>query len=331
MARFFPPWKVTWDVWQAALRPDILGHCGGRTAVPCGRMSFGTQVPGVQGPVSSPGAQGGGGGGVIPHLLSFVASAMAIAQLTQLHISIPASGVPPGQVPAECFPGGTSLQGPTSPHRVLFASNVMVLGDAQPPVHSPDIVIHEPLRPEVIEEDVMDTGGVGTDTSAPIIPPPPGFRQFSWPHEDWKVGGDPSLFTFAEELPGWFPWSSAGLPVDLPSLPLSPITPNSVDDSVTAHMGSSREESNTPSEVVVVVPPIWDVLPDVTDVTDAEVLADSPLPTAEGLFCGFAVGTSRFSPAGRDRTWGSTLSKQGSSMAAGSGGPIPVRTVVVYT
>ena len=44
---------------------------------------------------------------------------------------------------------------------------------------SPDIVIHEPLRPEVIEDDVMDTGGVATDTSAPIIPPPPGFRHFS--------------------------------------------------------------------------------------------------------------------------------------------------------
>ena len=102
VASFFPPWTVTWDIWQAALRPDISGHCGGRTAVPCGRMSFGTQVPGVQGPVSAPGAQGGGGG-VIPRLLSFVARAMAIAQLTQLHIFIPASGVPPGQVPAECF------------------------------------------------------------------------------------------------------------------------------------------------------------------------------------------------------------------------------------
>ena len=48
----------------------------------------------------------------------------------------------------------------------------------------------------------MDTGGGTTDTSAPIIPPLPGFRQFSWSHEDWKVGGDLSLFTFTKELPG---------------------------------------------------------------------------------------------------------------------------------
>ena len=73
-----------------------------------------------------------------------------------------------------------------------------------------------------------------TDMSAPIIPPPPGFRQFSWPREDWKAGGDPSLFTFTKELPGWFPWSSVELPVDLPSLPLLPIGPDSLDDSVTA-------------------------------------------------------------------------------------------------
>ena len=29
---------------------------------------------------------------------------MAIAQLTHLHISIPASGAPPGEVPEDCFP-----------------------------------------------------------------------------------------------------------------------------------------------------------------------------------------------------------------------------------
>ena len=66
--------------------------------------------------------------GVIPRLLSFVDRAMAIAQLTQLNILIPASGVPPGQVPAECFPGGTSARELTSPRRVSFASDVTVLG-----------------------------------------------------------------------------------------------------------------------------------------------------------------------------------------------------------
>ena len=71
-------------------------------------------------------------------LLSFVGRAMAIAQLTQLRISIPASGAPSGQVPANCFPGGAPSQDMTSSRRVSFASSVTVLGDAPPPVRSPD-------------------------------------------------------------------------------------------------------------------------------------------------------------------------------------------------
>ena len=43
--------------------------------------------------------------GVVSRLLSCVGWAMAIARLTHLRISIPSSGAPPGQVPAECFPG----------------------------------------------------------------------------------------------------------------------------------------------------------------------------------------------------------------------------------
>ena len=119
-----------------------------------------------------------------------------------------------------------------------------------------------------------------TDTPPTIIPPPPGFSQFSWSFEDWSVGDEPSIFTFTEELPGWFPGISGGLPVDMSSPPLSPIVPDSSDDSVSAIMGSSREESITPSEVIVIGPSVGDVLP---VATDAEIQADSPLPTVEGL------------------------------------------------
>ena len=101
---------------------------------------------------------------MLPSLLSFVVRAMAIAQLTQLHISIPASGAPPGQVPAECFPGGASSQGLTSSRRVSFASSVTVLGDAPPPVHTLESSAQELLRSAVAEEDEMDTEGGTTDT-----------------------------------------------------------------------------------------------------------------------------------------------------------------------
>ena len=59
-----------------------------------------------------------------------------------------------------------------------FSSSVTVLGDAPPPVHSPESGVQELLHSAVAEEDAMDTGGGATDTtdtSAPIIPPPPVF------------------------------------------------------------------------------------------------------------------------------------------------------------
>ena len=84
------------------------------------------------------------------------------------------------------------------------------------------------------------------------------------------MGDDPSVFTFTKELPGWFPWNSGGLPVDMPSLPLSPIVPDSLDDS-------------------------GDVLP---ELTDAEILADSPLPTAEGLLADLLWAPAATQPQG---------------------------------
>ena len=133
---------------------------------------------------------------------------MAIAQLTQLRISIPASGAPPGLVPADCYPGGVPSQDLPSSRRVSFAKDVTVLGDAPPPARS------------------------------------------------------------------------GGRPVIVPSLPLSPIAPDSADDSVTATMGSSRDESIFLLEVGVIVPPVGDVRS--VPMAD-ELRAVSPLPSVEGL------------------------------------------------
>ena len=105
VAQFFPPWTVTRDIWHAAFRPDMSGvavdallfHEAGRRLVHCYRV--------YKDPFPHPALQEG----VIPRLLSCVCRAMAIARLTHLKISIPSSGAPPGQVPAECFPGGRPL------------------------------------------------------------------------------------------------------------------------------------------------------------------------------------------------------------------------------
>ena len=65
--------------------------------------------------------------GVIPRLLSCVCRAMAIARLTHLRLSIPSSGAPPGQVPAECFPDAVAPVTPPLPRRVSFAEEVTTL------------------------------------------------------------------------------------------------------------------------------------------------------------------------------------------------------------
>ena len=104
-----------------------------------------------------------------------------------------------------------------------------MLGGVHAPVHSPDIVLCEPIHPDVIKDDDMITEAVVPDASVAIVLPTPGFRKFSWPREDWMVGDDPSLNTVVEELPGWSLWSAGGLPVVLPS---PPIVLDSSDDSV---------------------------------------------------------------------------------------------------
>ena len=184
--------------------------------------------------------------------------------------------------------GGASSRGLTSPHRVSFTSDVTVLGGVPPLDNPTDIELHNPLCPEIVDDDEMDTVCATTNITAPIVRPPLGFRQFSWPREEWSGGVEPSLFDFAKELPGWFPWKNVEQPVDPPSLlPVWPILQSSLDDSVIANVGSSREEYNTPSETVVVTQPVGDALP---VETDSMALLDSPSPDAVGTFSKLPTG-----------------------------------------
>ena len=66
----------------------------------------------------------------------------------------------------------------------------------------------------------------------------------------------------------------------MPSLPVSPIIPDSSDDSVTAIRIILERNRSLRRRWVVIEPPVEDVRP---VPTDAEPLAHSPLPTAEGL------------------------------------------------
>ena len=76
---------------------------------------------------------------------------------------------------------------------------------------------------------------------------------------------------------------------------MSPTLPDSLNDSVIANMGLSREKSNTPSEAVVVAQPVGDAL---SGEMDVEALTDSPLPDVEGQLSDLPLTPVAASPQG---------------------------------
>ena len=124
LGKFFPPRTVPRDIWQTVLRPDVSGvavdvrlfHESG-----C-RMVHKYRV--YRDPFPHPALRGR----VMNKLLALVARAMAIAELTQLHITIPAAGSGGEPVLEECFPSIPLPRVSAVPCRVSFASEVAVLG-----------------------------------------------------------------------------------------------------------------------------------------------------------------------------------------------------------
>ena len=88
--------------------------------------------------------------GVIPRLLSCVGS--------HLRISIPSSGAPPGQMPAECIPNETAPVSQSRRRRMSFADEVTMLSTDDSPELSQ--LIPPLILPVVVEEGtlVAETG-----------------------------------------------------------------------------------------------------------------------------------------------------------------------------
>ena len=199
VAKFFPPWTVTRDVWLAALRPDVSGvavdallfHEAGRRLVHRYRV--------YKDPFPHPALRDG----VIPRLLSCVVRAMAIARLTHLRISFPSSG----SGAAGVFPGEDGSRPAVSlPHVVcviLEAEDTPEDTQSVPPLILP-VVVEEtevliletgvpPLTLPVVEDIYYDTPAsemVPMMTTPPesSLPPPPRFAPFVFPEND--VGMD---------------------------------------------------------------------------------------------------------------------------------------------
>ena len=194
VARSFPPWTVTRDIWHAAICPDVSGvavdallfHEAARRLVHRYRV--------YKDPFPHPALRDS----VIPRLLSCVCRATTIARLTHLKISIPSSGAPPGQVPAECFPWSVMP-------RVSFADEVTMLGEEDSPECSP---VFPPLILPVVVEEVVDVPALPSlilpvveefNSGAPVatrvdlvpfatvsgLPPPPGFSPMCLAGRRW--------------------------------------------------------------------------------------------------------------------------------------------------
>ena len=73
--------------------------------------------------------------------------------------------------------------------------------------------------------------------------------------------------------------------MDPPSLPISPVLRDSLDDSIPANVGSSREDSNTTSEDVVAALTVVDTL-SVGMGSGPDVMLNLSSPEAHGPFSG---------------------------------------------
>ena len=306
VAKFFPPWTVTQDVWLAALRPDVSGvavdallfHEAGRRLVHRYRV--------YKDPFPHPALHDG----VIPRLLSCVVRAMAITRLTHLRISISSSGAPPGQVPPECFPGKTAPVQQCR-RRVSFADEIIIL-DAEdtpedpqlvPPLILPvivkemEVLISEtgvpPLTLPVVEDISYDTPAsemVPMTTTPPesSLPPPPGFAPFVFPENDGGMDFEDMCTLFSGDS----------------SLTLSPISRGSSDI------------SNTPD-----VPEVGAWCPLLKDRSSVELpavgYARLPLPSVDNSLMPELVWVPALpQPTGR-------IVEGEVSVAVGPGGPVP--------
>ena len=207
---------------------------------------------------------------VVPEASPFASPFAAMAA----HSSIPSSGAPPGQVPAECFPGETAPAPQPRRRRMSFADEVTMLDEEDspecsqlvPPLILPVVVEEAVLVSEagvpslilpVVEELNNDTPAAELVEMEPSmsesgLPPPPGFPPFVWPEDDGGMDVDDLCTRFVGDS----------------SLALSPISRRSSDLS----------DAMDAPEVGALLSPLEDSL---SEVIPAVGYARLPLPSVD--------------------------------------------------
>ena len=125
LGKFFPPWTVPRDFGLLALRPNVSNITVDARLFHNLRCRLVHKYRLFHDPIPHPALRGA----VFRNLMALVSRAMVIAQLTHLHITIPASGSVTEAVPEESFPPVRySRKVVVPPRRVSFSGEVTVLG-----------------------------------------------------------------------------------------------------------------------------------------------------------------------------------------------------------
>ena len=225
VSKAFPAWTVTQDFWKQALQPEISGIAVDITLFRESGRRLVHKYRVYRDPLPHPALREGR----ISRLISLANRAMAIAQLTQLRIAIPASGNAPGEVPLDCFPMTKDEDTRKVTKRVSFATV--------------DQMSSVPV--DMAPAETVNATVTGSRETSPV--PPPGFRPFEWPEAKWSKNGelqrDPGLKFVAS-------WSAKIAEEEMSSPPpletLSPIPMVNGQDSMTVQVGTTDSEEVTP-------------------------------------------------------------------------------------
>ena len=230
VSKAFPAWTVTRDFWKQALQPEISGIAVDITLFRESGRRLVHKYRVYRDPLPHPALREGR----ISRLISLANRAMAVAQLTQLRIAIPASGNAPGEVPMDCFPITKDVDTRKVTKRVSFE-----------PVDQMSSAPDDMATAETEETPSVNARVTGARETSPV--PPPGFRPFEWPEAKWIKNGelqrDPGQKFVAS-------WSAKIAEEEMSSPPLleamSLIPMENTQDSVTVEVGTTDSEAVTP-------------------------------------------------------------------------------------